>query len=384
MAEPIKIAFLAQLNNSKNMGGADIHIQNILKELSKIEELEIHLITLSKTIDKTTTRIENGITYHILKSPQLPRTITAITMDHRALIKKVHEIKPDLIHAQILGAPYGLAAMKLYRKYPTVLTVHTLVDMDAMHQSGTVKERIHDGIWRKLERKEIKRIPNFIAVSKSIEEELKKRGARNVHVIPNGISENWFNVQNNEIDGRILFVGRIMPIKGLETLIQAIKTVKMKHSKAHLHIVGAIQDREYKHKLDSLIGELGLEDSVIFLGPRSGADLEKEYSECAVFVLPSKNESFGIVLLEAMATGKSIVASNVGGIPEILENGKEGVLVKSGDTEELAKKIQILLSENEIRKKMGLAGIENAKKCSWQSIAERTLDYYKKILGDSR
>lgn len=384
MVRPIKVAFLCQLNASKDMGGADIHIRNLLNALSDSNALDIHVLTLSKTVNESTKKKEGRITYHILSSPKLPRTITGITIDHRMLIKKVNELNPDIIHAQVLGAPYGLAAMKLCKQYPTVLTVHTLVDLDARNRRGTVKEKIHDGIWRNLERKEIASIPNFIAVSNSVEEELKKRGAQNVHVIPNGISEDWFNIPNNEVDGRILFVGRVIPIKAIETLIHALKIVKIQTPKAHLYIVGPASDKEYKSKLDTLITKFELQGSVTFTGPKNGQELEKEYSECSVFILPSKNESNPIVLLEAMATGKPIVASNVGGIPEILDNDVEGYLVEQGNAEQFADRIIKLLADSNLRHTMGLAGKERAGIQTWKLIAEKTVNCYKEILGESR
>ena len=163
LANSIKLAFLCQLNIAKkDIGGADIHILNLLKAMSKIDELNIHVITLSKSVKKPIKKVKDGITYHILKSPKMPRTITGISIDQHSIIKKVNEIDPDIVHAQILGAPYGLAAMKLSKTYSTLLTVHTIVDIDARNRTGTAKEKIHDAIWRYLERKEIKRISNLI------------------------------------------------------------------------------------------------------------------------------------------------------------------------------------------------------------------------------
>ena len=381
LVKTIKIAFLCQWNTLKaKMGGADIHIQNILNLLSKIDNLEIHVITLSKSISKSSTDIQDGIKYHIIKSPNIPRTITGITIDHNALIKKTRKINPDIVHAQVLGAPYGLAAMKLCKEYPTLLTAHTIVDLDSRNRTRTIRGEIHDSIWKILEKKEIKRIPHFIAVSKNIEEELKKRGARNVNVIPNGISDKWFNIPNKGIEGRILFVGRVIPIKAIEVLINAMKTMKEQLPIVHLHIVGPVSDKDYKRKLDDLIVKMALQNEVTFTGPKSGSELENEYSECSVFVLPSKSESNPIVLLEAMATGKPIIATNVGGIPEMLDDGKEGFLIEFGNIEKMAEKIKILVENKELRAEMGKSGKNRARNNTWNNIAERTMKFYKKIL----
>jgi glycosyltransferase involved in cell wall biosynthesis len=97
-------------------------------------------------------------------------------------------------------------------------------------------------------------------------------------------------------------------------------------------------------------------------------------------VFPSIYEAFGIVLLEAMACGKPVVASNVGGIPFVVEEGKTGLLFESGNVEDLADKIVTILKDEELREKMGEAGRERAKEFTWDKIAERTVEVYKEIL----
>lgn len=379
----MRLVFLGPINHSKkDVGGANTHILNLLDNLQNNKDLDIHVVSLSKATNTNAKNKQDGITYHTLKSPRLPKTVTGISVDHRALIKKVNEIKPDIIHAQILGAPYGLAAMKLCSRYPTVLTVHTLVEMDSKNQTGTVKEKIHDAIWKYLERREIKSIPNFISVSNSIAKEIKKRGAQNVQVIPNGISDEWFNIKNNEVEGRILFVGRVIPVKAIENLIRALKMVIASIPEAHLHIVGPTPDNAYKKKLDEIINNLELQDSIKFTGPKKGDLLVIEYSECAVFALPSKDESFGIVLLEAMAAGKPVIATNVGGIPEIITDKKMGMLIPFGDVNHLAETITKLLTEPEMRLNIGTSGKNKARKYSWAIIATQTSEYYKEVIDN--
>jgi glycosyltransferase involved in cell wall biosynthesis len=97
-------------------------------------------------------------------------------------------------------------------------------------------------------------------------------------------------------------------------------------------------------------------------------------------VFPSIYEPFGIVLLEAMACGKPVVASNVGGIPFVVEEGKTGLLFESGNVEDLADKIMTILENEELGEKMGEAGRERAKEFTWDKIAERTVEVYKEIL----
>jgi len=103
-----------------------------------------------------------------------------------------------------------------------------------------------------------------------------------------------------------------------------------------------------------------------------------------VCVFPSRYEPFGIVLLEAMASGKPVVASKVGGIPFVVEDGKTGLLFERGNVEVLAEKIIMLLRDEELRKRMGEAGRERAKEFTWDKIAKQTVDLYKEILSKQK
>lgn len=377
----MKVVLLCQLGQSlEGIGGADIHINNIIENLSSISDIELHVVTMKRGSKNDHIKKENNVTYHILGSPKISKTIAGLFIQPTKLMKRVQEINPDIIHAQVLGAPYGLVAMKLSKKYPTVLTVHTIVALDTLNRTHTIKSRIHDTIWKYYEKREIKKIPNLIAVSNTMNEELKKRGARNVWTIRNGISDNWFQVHDNEVNGRILFVGRIIPIKGLDVLLRSFKIVQEKVGYAQLHFVGPILDNKYHDKLAKMINDLDLQDTCNLLGPKEGTKLEREYSEASVFVLPSERESNPIVLLEAMASGKPIVATTVGGIPEIITDGLEGFLVEYGNHEELAKKILILLSDNNMREKMGNSGKQKVRNYTWINIAKQTCQVYEKAI----
>jgi glycosyltransferase involved in cell wall biosynthesis len=135
-----------------------------------------------------------------------------------------------------------------------------------------------------------------------------------------------------------------------------------------------------ENKLKELVKELNIEENVNFLGYISGIKKYSYYKSADVCVFPSIYEAFGIVLLEAMACGKPVVASNVGGIPFVVEEGKTGLLFESGNVEDLADKIVTILKDEELREKMGEAGRERAKEFTWDKIAERTVEVYKEIL----
>jgi len=205
-----------------------------------------------------------------------------------------------------------------------------------------------------------------------------------VTVIYNSLNEKFFLIDKNEVSNRILFVGGIEERKGLHVLIDAIAIVKKVIPDIKLHIVGGVRKASYYRSLSTQIVNLDLQESIIFRGHLSDSELMQEYSESTVLVLPSKEESLGVVLLEAMATGTPVVASSVGGIPDIVEDGLNGFLVSYGDSQSLASSLIKLLSDDRLRERMGAKGKEMARNYVPHKIAMEHLNLYKRILHEAR
>ncbi|MDD5696711.1 MAG: glycosyltransferase family 4 protein, partial [Candidatus Pacebacteria bacterium] len=202
-------------------------------------------------------------------------------------------------------------------------------------------------------------------------------------LIPNGINLKEFNPDNPVIekykDGKIniLFVGRIEERKGLIYLLRAFKLIKEKHKNTRLIVVG---DGPLKKECQDFVLENKLED-VVFEGQKLGKETASYFNTCDIYVSPAPfGESFGIVLLEAMASQKPAVGFANKGYYELLK-GTEGekFLVEPGDIEALARKIEELIVDEGLRKKMGEWGLRHAKKYSWEKVADRILDFYKSL-----
>jgi glycosyltransferase involved in cell wall biosynthesis len=359
-------------------GGAERHIKNIMDRLRSYNDLEIHVISISKEIKKDFVLKKEGVTVHQIKAIKLPMTVAGVTIYPIKMLREVKKIKPDLIHGQMIGAPYGLAAGILSKKYPTLLTVHTIIKQTSK-TNRTLFGRIHDSLWRLLERWELKRIPYVIVVTPHLKEELKKDGARDISVIPNGIDASWFDIPDKSIAGRILFVGRIRAGKGIDNLIKAMKLIINEGDNAHLHVVGPTDDARYLKYLQELTKKMDVSEQVEFIGSIPDDALLNEYAECSIFVLPSSVESHPIVLLEAMASGKPVIATNVGGIPYMIEDGKDGLLVDYGDIEGLAGKILLLMNNKKLGDDIAESGKKKAMKYTWETVSERTYELYNHV-----
>ena len=152
-------------------------------------------------------------------------------------------------------------------------------------------------------------------------------------------------------DPRLAIVGRLIPIKGHDVLLRAVAAVRRELPQVTLRIAG---DGPLEHELRATVGELGLEDGVTFLG--RVAPVAPAFEDAQVVVVSSFGEGFGMVALEAMERGRPVIASAVGGLPEIVEDGRTGLLVPAGDVDALAAAILELVRDPERAAAMGSAG----------------------------
>jgi glycosyltransferase-like protein len=180
----------------------------------------------------------------------------------------------------------------------------------------------------------------------------------------------------------VLFVGGLEPRKGLEDMIRAMKLVVSEVPSARLVVVAkaGFRGTDQWSAYESLARHLELTDRIDFRESVGQETLLGLYSDCDVLALPSRNEGWGLALMEAMACGKPVVATRVGGIPELIENGTEGLLVEAGDVKGIADSITRLLHDPAQSARMGEAGKRRVKKFSWDSTAKVVLHEYERAL----
>jgi len=209
-------------------------------------------------------------------------------------------------------------------------------------------------------------------------------------VIPNGINIKDFDIPYSKVECRsrlglpvdaniILFVGNLSPHKGPRVLVTAMPSIMKEVPNPRLIFVGNGGMRE---ELQTLSRKLGIEKYVEFVGFIGDTWKKALYFKSAdVFVNPSFSESFGMVNLEAMACSVSIVAFKVGGVPDVVKDGENGILVQPRDYDALANSIIYLLENEAIQRKMGENGRRRVEDYSWDTIAEKTERVYKLVLG---
>jgi len=177
----------------------------------------------------------------------------------------------------------------------------------------------------------------------------------------------------------ILYLGRLVEKKGIEYLLRAAPSI-LKKRKAKILIVGP--DGGKKKMLMELSQGLRLEKDVVFTGELSEEDKLKAIATCDMLVLPSKKEGQGIVLLEAQAMGKPIIATRQGGIPYFIKDGENGILVDYGRPDQIVSAVEQLLSDTEFRQRISRKGKETARMFTWDMITQKILDIYELVIDE--
>lgn len=201
----------------------------------------------------------------------------------------------------------------------------------------------------------------------------------NIRIIPNAVATEEFNHEGGPlIDvSYILCLGRMhAPFKGFDLALMAFKDILDQGYDIHLVIAG---EGEALEEYKELAGLLDIGQRVIFYGRAERAEVINLFQHCRFFLMPSRIEPFGIVNLEAMAAGKAIIASRTGGIPEIVEDARDGLLCEPCDVESLSKAIKRLLDDEALREQLGRHGREKVRgeTFRWANAAEKYLEAYR-------
>lgn len=180
----------------------------------------------------------------------------------------------------------------------------------------------------------------------------------------------------------VLFVGGLEPRKGLEYLVLAMEEVARARPDARLAVVakGGFRGVDDPAWFETLAERAGVADRTSFMESVSQESLLQLLADCDLLALPSRNEGWGLSLMEAMACAKPVVATATGGIPELVRDDVEGLLVAPGDVSALARAIVRLLSDEAEARRMGLAGLERVKSFSWDESTRTTLREYERAL----
>ena len=285
--------------------------------------------------------------------------------------KELIKFKPNVIIAHSYRQLHTTKALRLANKLKCKVFLVTHAPFVEGNITRTVLAKIVVRLYdRFIGHRTLNKFDKIIAITKWELPYLLNIGAdkNKISYIPNGLDDKFFTYKKTKEQEKIFFLGRVAPIKDIETLILAFSLLKNKNIK--LEIVGSYEE-DYLRKLKNLINEKNIKN-ITFKEPIYNLDDKiKKIDSAKIFVLPSIREGMPQSLIEAMAREKIVIASDNTGSKEIIEDGKNGYLFKIGDYKDLARKIEIGLKNN---KNLGKEAKKSVEKFSWGIIIKKTLE----------
>ncbi len=295
----------------------------------------------------------------------------------RQLRRQLHRFRPDVVHAHNLFFRTTEAAALLCHgaHLPLVTTLH----LGAL-EGGEWWLRCLVGLYEaSLGRYVLNHSDRITAVSRAVARHGKSMapGAPVISVIPNAVDAEVFYPGPAAETATVVFVGRLVPNKGPLTLLQAAATVLAERPGTRFLMVG---EGPQRRRLEREVGRLGITGAVSFAGLRR--DVPEILRRASVFVRPSTLEGMSLTVLEAMATGLPVVATPVGGTPEIISHGVQGYLVPVADAAALAEALLKLLRDPAAGAEMGRRGRELVLSGhTWDIVVRRTAEVYEEVVG---
>ena len=394
----------------KDTGGMNVYVRELTRQLGK---MSIHVDVFTRSQDDHVPHVLHELGYgnrvvHVPAGPENPVPKQELATYIPEFVQGIKAfaaekgIRYDIIHSHYWMS--GLAAASLSDHWGGTPIIHMF------HTLGEMKNRIarsqeeREGEYRINGEKQVLRRADRIVVATLAEltqlRFLYKADQNKMVIIPPGVDvSHFYPIPSDEAklyvglksDARmILFVGRIEPLKGVDTLIQAMTCLELKEASrpVHLAIIGGDPSASPEEmtaemaRLQKLCDDLGLDQTVLFLGKRDQDKLPYYYSAAEVVVMPSHYESFGMVALEAMACGTPVIASEVGGLAYLVRDGETGFTIPAEEPDTLCEKLTWLLNDPDLHARMSGQAAEYAQDYAWEKIAAQIVDVYKELVPE--
>jgi len=347
---------------SVNFGEYCMRLANALSPYT-----DVLLLMPERVVLPCARKLDGRVRLFSYQSPRLRQPLRQLrTM--RTVMREIRAFSPDVIHYQGCHLWFDLA-LAVWRKYPLVFTVH---DFRA-HPGDRLSQKTPFWLEMLARRSADQMIVHSQHVAGLLGKELG--GSRNIHRIPHiQIGSDPAPAKFEEDENLLLFFGRIWEYKGLEYLIRAEPLVSARVPQARILIAGQGEDfdryrRMMKHP------ERFLVDNEYISEERA----QEYFERASVVVLPYIEASQSGVIPLAYSAGKPVVATDVGGLPEMVEHGRTGLLVPPRDASQLADAVVRLLLDRKLRRQMGMCGKEKiAAECSAELVAQKTIDVYRR------
>jgi len=340
------------------------------------EEVEIHVISCLQKIAPSPEKIADNIWYHGLHVPKIGWLRTGYQGCIRAVRKKVREINPDIVHGQ--GTERDCAISAVFSGYPSVLTIHGNMRLvAAVHHA-----RPFSYLWQmaKLEAFTIPRSEGVVCITNYTRQAVASR-AKKTWLVPNAVNPRFFDAQPAPTEPPAgLCIGVIGLRKNQNAFIRALDPLAAKRKFKMIFLGGTEEKDPYSQEFLELVKSRPWCE---YSGFRSGYEKLKPYFEKAsLLALPTLEDNCPMVVLEAMAAGVPVMAANVGGVPDLVEDSKTGLLCDSQSAASMSGAVEKMLTQPDLARSLAIQAKRLAKERFHPAIvAKRHLEIYGEVLG---
>ena len=372
-------------DESRVRGGVEAVALYLTQALAKRGDIELHVVSCNRRISRSFTERRGPVTFHWLKTGSRLYGLRAATVDAWRVKKVYREIQPDIIHTQGF-TEYALAVCPVHRHLLAIHGVEPLVSrmLRTSHFRGVA------GIYRRwigprVARQSIQKAQGIISNAGDYISTLLALWleGKSIYPIFNPIADEFFKIEgaNEAANPIVLWVGDISERKNVLGLIEAFGMVSEHIPKAHLRLIGGVTDPRYFENVKNEITARNLWDSIEVLGRVEQTELLDAYAIASVVAMASIEETAPMAIAQALAAGKPVVATRVGGIPWMIEDGVTGYLIDVGDTQGMADRMIELLRDESKRGRMGQAGRKIARqRFAADKVAEQTVQAYRDLI----
>ncbi|MEJ2211158.1 MAG: glycosyltransferase family 4 protein [Anaerolineae bacterium] len=372
------------------VGGIQAVIYHTLLHLGRYDDLDLHMVTCEKWRRQQTKPevVQHGpwTVHYLPSSPRLPHTLTMLTLDRRAVRRRIERLAPDLVHAHGQAAAYPFAAFDSRR--PTLVTVHGINMLEAQvdRRGSALKGGLRVALWGYAERRCLRLATDIAVISPFVRDVIAPHTRARLHDVENPVHDDLFDLEPAPQPGKVLMVGSIQKRKGTLEAMQAMALVRERVPGAQLYLAGGFMPSyaAYGQEVRRWVAENNAGAYIHFLGNLDHAALLEAYRTAQVFLLPSYLEASSVAVAEAMAAGLPSVVSDIGGTAHLVEQGLTGYRVPAGDVQSLARRVIALLLDEALCRRMGQRARAFAREhCSGRVAAQKTYDLYRS-LGSGR
>jgi len=370
------------LDPDRISGGPQAVFSYLLQGLERFADLELHVVTAQKTLDSADTLQRNGVTFHYLPYPR-KTTFVAYPSLQKSIRRALHQIKPDLVHGQ---SSYIYGCIALGAGYPTVLTVHSIHGTEVRFARRRLQRA---NLWLQhalMRRYFTAHVRHIVSINPYIRRHYESGVNAGFYDIDNPISDAFFEVDpGREVTQRVLFVGYLRTLKRPDLALEALALARREEPGLNLSFAGAAVEPWLAARLQEMVAANQMGGHVRFLGQLSEAQVLEAYQEMSVLLLTSELETSPMVVEQAMAAGKPVVATAVGGVPYLVDHGQNGILVEPNEPQQIADALVTLARDPDLRKRLGQAARQEAiARFKAESVAAKTHAMYLDILERNR